>query len=245
MNRQFRSTDDFSYQEYEGKNAKNQQQKFDFNFFIDDLEDYNFTKNDLYASFDEKDEPIEENTNKEENIHTVDLQEEKSFLSINSYDSIIEANDVIKNRSQIIESEKFTYFDEKNTNMDHEKKKSLQKVITINSEIEKSSELELLNEQEYNERVIANLNNISCLYSSTNNYNIVLNGKFLLTTYRLLFLPYESNATSDVKKILKIGNQFELFKSSTSNSNIILIPLSFIYEINAGKIIKFYKKKYF
>lgn len=103
-------------------------------------------------------------------------------------------------------------------------------------------DLDLLDKTEFDEKILIDLNNVSCLcdtnnvlHSKENKTTLVtnkfLNGKLILTTYRLLFLPYESENAND---LFSVDRNLQLFNTRSSPLSQA-IPLSFIHDIKASK----------
>lgn len=104
---------------------------------------------------------------------------------------------------------------------------------------EDMSTFDLLDKLDFDERVIAQLPNVSCLCdlnttSSTKDSSVNINGRLVLTNFRLQFMPYYSDDAIDLSRIFTIERSLLLFNTRSSQL-AVFIPLTFIFDIRASK----------
>lgn len=113
-----------------------------------------------------------------------------------------------------------------------------------------SPSFELLDKIDFDERIVMQLDNVTCLFdinqgsqlnreTGNTQTSACMVGRLVLTTYRLQFVPYRTNEKIDPNKFLTMDRNLLLF-SNKSSRFAIFIPLTFIFEIKACKLIKIF-----
>lgn len=114
---------------------------------------------------------------------------------------------------------------------------------TNNQQIIDDSDFDLLSRLYYEEKFIFDLKNVSCLYSSSQSHcmapnskemktnNTYLDGRLILTTFRLMFIPYQENINAN--KLFKPEKRLHLFNHKLPFT--IVVPLTSIFELRACK----------
>ena len=106
-------------------------------------------------------------------------------------------------------------------------------------------ELDFLEKCDFDEKILIHINNVSCLSETSNFLHSKesktsmdglknLFGKLILTSYRLLFLPYHYDDRIDLGSLFSSDPNLQLFNNKSSPLAVV-IPLSFIYEIKASE----------
>jgi hypothetical protein len=217
--------------------------KYEDNFYIDeDVNDYaSEEKPDLYANFDEKEEIIDEAENflavRPKSADILDQKENSS--SYLSHEQNVQKSSN-PDFSKLVQTENLL-------NNRHRSKSALSEQQPIITTLEQDfDELDFFQKSEYDEKILIHLNNVSCLCDTNNvlhskenkttmDTNKYLNGKLILTSYRLLFLPYHSDdKINDLNSLFIIDRNLQLFNNKSSMLAFV-IPLSFIYDIKASR----------
>lgn len=103
-----------------------------------------------------------------------------------------------------------------------------------------------LDKLDYDERVLMQIANVGCLcdlsrgmHSSSKEVTVNLNGRLVLTTYRLQFIPTHTDDAIDPNRVFSIDRNLLLFACKQSQFSLS-IPLTFIFEIRASKRYRIY-----
>lgn len=108
--------------------------------------------------------------------------------------------------------------------------------------VDETPKFDLLDKLDYDERVIASVSKVSCLcdmnrgvsYASTKERNVYVNGRLVLTNFRLQFVPYHPDDAIDLGRVFTVERNLLLFAAKSSQM-AVFIPLTHIFDIRASK----------
>lgn len=149
-------------------------------------------------------------------------------------------NEANQNESSADENDE--KFDDANTGKSHFFLSSKQETEPVMNSSNEQNEFNFTRLYE-NERVIDSLSNIVCLYSSNvmaseslkdvSSHAIKVKGKLMLTSFQLVFIPYENQIDSRIAQL--DDSILSLFTNRLYPFSFV-IPLTFIYEIRSSKL---------
>jgi hypothetical protein len=202
----------------------------------------NASSDGLAASFDEKDELIADNfiiTDLTKSKQNVEFNRSISSNMDKSVDSDQDVSDALKftpvQASGDVRAGKSQFYVPKTSELPSYNFKE--------QAVDVDYKQMFLPEHIYEEKVIIELNNITCLYSSSK-LNVELktktesvHGRLILTNYKMVFIPNQEHIN---QMLFNPDARLSLFKHPKYPYSIF-IPLSFIYEIRACKYIWVFK----
>ncbi|CAF0789872.1 unnamed protein product [Brachionus calyciflorus] len=200
---------------------------------IDDDYEYFDIRPRKQSNFDEIDEFIDE--------ITIQNGNEKSIGSKSGDSSLVEEEEEIERSSPIL-NYKSAFIDDHSETTG--KSKFFIPKVNSSTNVPLTKELNLELREIFDEKILHKMDNVSCLFSENSclnnshlikeprNGSVYLDGKLLLTNFRLIFLPDQNQNHTDTSKIFKIDKRLNLF--NYTNAYIVSIPLVSIYEIKAS-----------